>query len=82
MSGSLYEVARRAGEWLRGEGPMSEIVISTRIRLARNIVGYNFLAHADADMRHEVAETASGAVHKATGLQDYMHVDVTGLDEL
>jgi len=33
----LSELARSAGEWLRGTGPESDIVISTRLRLARNL---------------------------------------------
>lgn len=40
----LSDLTTRAGEWLRGDGPMSEIVISSRIRLARNVAGYNFLS--------------------------------------
>ena len=33
----LSDLTNQAGEWLRGSGPMSEIVISSRIRLARNL---------------------------------------------
>ena len=42
----LSDLTNHAGEWLRGSGPMSEIVISSRIRLARNVAGYRFLVHA------------------------------------
>ena len=35
----LSDLTNHAGEWLRGSGPMSEIVISSRIRLARNLAG-------------------------------------------
>ena len=35
----LSDLTPQAGEWLRGSGPMSEIVISSRIRLARNVAG-------------------------------------------
>ncbi|MEM7231234.1 MAG: protein arginine kinase [Planctomycetota bacterium] len=35
-----------AGEWLNGEGPESDIVISSRIRLARNLGQYSFLSRA------------------------------------
>jgi protein arginine kinase len=40
----LSDLTNHAGEWLRGSGPMSEIVISSRIRLARNVSGFPFLA--------------------------------------
>jgi len=37
------------GEWLKGEGPESDIVISSRVRLARNLGGHHFLARASRD---------------------------------
>jgi len=47
----LSELASGAGEWLRGSGPMSDIVISSRIRLARNVWGYPFLSKASRQDR-------------------------------
>jgi protein arginine kinase len=82
MSKPIDELARRGGEWLRGSGPLHEIVISTRIRLARNIAGFLFLTRADAEMRTEIAETVEAAVRKAPALKAFTHVDVAELDEL
>jgi protein arginine kinase len=36
-------LARYSGEWMRGEGPESDIVISTRVRLARNLADFPFI---------------------------------------
>ncbi len=36
------ELWTKTGEWLKGPGPNSEIVISSRIRLARNLAAYPF----------------------------------------
>lgn len=47
------------GEWLRGEGPESDIVISSRVRLARNLSGHNFLARADEEELESI-ETSIG----------------------
>jgi len=47
----LSDLTNHAGEWLRGSGPMSEIVISSRIRLARNIAGFPFMSRATAAQR-------------------------------
>lgn len=44
------------GSWLDGTGPQSDIVVSSRIRLARNISGYLFFAHANNQQRQEVHE--------------------------
>jgi protein arginine kinase len=82
MSEPLDQVARQAGEWLRGVGPLHEIVISTRIRLARNVRGYLFLSRADAEMRAELAAAATTAIRKAPALCDLIHMDVEALEEL
>jgi protein arginine kinase len=47
----LSDLASQAGEWLRGSGPMSEIVISSRIRLARNVAGFPFLSRCSRNQR-------------------------------
>src|SRR5437763_270480 len=47
----LSDLTNHAGEWLRGSGPMSEIVISSRIRLARNVSGIPFLSRASRQQR-------------------------------
>jgi protein arginine kinase len=78
----LHAVARQAGEWLRGVGPQHEIVISTRIRLARNIKDFVFLSRADAETRVEIAETIQSAVRRSSGLKNLVHVDVDKLDEI
>jgi len=61
---------------------MHEIVISTRIRLARNLRGFVFLSRADNELKAEIAETVSDAVRHAAGLKDWINVDVEALDEL
>src|SRR5437763_3200596 len=61
----LTDLTQHAGEWLRGSGPMSEIVISSRIRLARNIAGYHFLTkctrHQRTSLEHRVRDVILGA---------------------
>lgn len=44
----------RTGEWLKGAGPEGDIVISTRIRLARNLARFPFLTVADAATRQDI----------------------------
>jgi protein arginine kinase len=47
----LDELASRCGEWLRGSGPESDIVISTRIRLARNLADFPFIRRCNEQDR-------------------------------
>jgi protein arginine kinase len=42
------------GEWLRGTGAESDIVLSSRIRLARNLVEFPFPPRADSVARSEI----------------------------
>ena len=58
----LSDLTTRAGEWLRGDGPMSEIVISSRIRLARNIAGHNFLSRCTRAQRNAIEQKSRNAV--------------------
>jgi len=53
---TLGQITGHAGEWLRGAGPHNEIVISSRVRLARNLAGYPFVNRADTTQRHEVLD--------------------------
>lgn len=53
------------GEWLKGTGPESDIVISTRVRLARNLKGYPFTLRASASQREELMLAVSEALKAA-----------------
>jgi protein arginine kinase len=53
----LDQLARSSGEWLRGTGPESDIVISSRIRLARNLADFPFISRANGADRAELERT-------------------------
>lgn len=82
MSNPVDRVVGQPGEWLRGEGPLHDIVISSRIRLARNISGFPFLSRADLETRGEIAETIGGAIEKSDSLREFLRVNLEELDEL
>ncbi|MCJ7692177.1 MAG: hypothetical protein MUO22_02020, partial [Sedimentisphaerales bacterium] len=44
----LTEISHNIHEWYNGSGPLADIVISSRIRLARNIAGHKFLSRCSA----------------------------------
>jgi protein arginine kinase len=50
----FQELAKTSGEWLRGSGPESDIVISSRVRLARNLADFPFIARATDSDRTEI----------------------------
>ena len=51
------ELAQRSGEWLRGTGPESDIVISSRIRLARNLADFPFIRRCSDEDRISIERT-------------------------
>lgn len=58
----LNDFLRPDGSWLRGVGPESDIVISSRIRLARNVSGLPFQLRMSDDQRRELVQQVSEAI--------------------
>ena len=56
-------------KWYLGEGEQSDVVISTRIRLARNLKQYPFPARLDTKSRLAVNEVIRKAVPASAGLR-------------
>jgi len=76
----LESLARRCGEWLRGTGPQSDIVMSSRIRLARNLAEFPFISRATAVDRNEIEQTLRGAVLGAGSALRLDYLDVNLLE--
>src|SRR6516162_425977 len=51
---NLDSLTHTSGEWLRGSGPESDIVISSRIRLARNLAAFPFTNRASGYQKAEI----------------------------
>src|SRR5436190_56917 len=51
---NLDSLIPTTGEWLRGTGPEADIVVSTRIRLARNLAAFPFTNRASAHQKAEI----------------------------
>jgi protein arginine kinase len=56
------------GEWLRGTGAESDVVVSTRIRLARNLANVPFATRASTPQKSEIEGRAREAISAAGGL--------------
>ena len=80
---TLNDLTQSTGEWLRGTGPMSDVVISSRVRLARNIADSAFLSTASGSERtkihrrlaHEVSETPMGATALVLDMEELDPID-------
>lgn len=78
----LEELARQCGEWLRGSGPESDIVISSRIRLARNLADFPFIRRCSEQDRKEVEETLRRQIASVDEWSQLSFVDVNALDRV
>jgi len=50
----LTDISNDINEWFDGSGPLSDIVISSRIRLARNLAGHKFLSRCSNAEKSEI----------------------------
>src|SRR5207253_909891 len=53
---NLDSLTQTSGEWLRAFGPEADIVISSRIRLARNLSSFPFTNRATALQKAEIEQ--------------------------
>ncbi len=63
-------LVHQPAEWLRAEGPESEVVVSSRIRLARNISGFNFLHQMTAEDRKSLIGRVGDALRTSPTMKD------------
>jgi protein arginine kinase len=78
----LSDFTTRSGEWLRGMGPHSEVVISSRIRLARNVSGERFCSRLDRARRAELEKRIRLAILAAELAPSMLYADLTQSVEL
>jgi protein arginine kinase len=78
----LNDLTTQAGEWLRGSGPMSEIVISSRIRLARNISGFPFLTKCSRHQRQALERKSRETILNAALSPQTLYVDLEDAPEV
>jgi len=75
----LESLKESNAEWVSGTGPLSDTVISSRIRLARNIEGIPFPPRADQAELKNIFELSQKAIEGSSLLKDF---NLLLLDEL
>lgn len=78
----LSDLTNHASEWLRGSGPMSEVVISSRIRLARNVSGFRFLGRANRHERVQLERRIRDVILNAAIAPQTLYVDLDQAPDL
>ena len=77
------DLTRTSGEWLRGAGPESDIVISSRIRLARNLADFPFISRTTPQDRTRLEKVLHDRI---VGVllpeNELLYIDLTQLPKL
>ena len=78
----LNDLVKQRGEWLKGEGPNADIVISSRVRLARNIKDYPFFHWAGKKEKEEVLAVVKSAISTSKYMKGALFVKIEELGDI
>lgn len=79
---TLNEMIKSSGEWMRGTGPEAEIVISSRVRMARNIRGFRFITKMDAAERAACEQLIQQQINESKAAQPGLYLQLNKTDPL
>ena len=79
---NLDHLLKQTCEWLRGTGPNSDIVMSSRVRLARNVENLPFSHWANKKQEKESMELLQGAVSSNDMLKTGLFVRMAEADDI
>jgi protein arginine kinase len=74
----LDELSTRLSQWFSPEAPLSDIVISSRIRLARNLAGHKFISRCNDGEKQEILQILKEAILSLPQLGDIFFIDIAG----
>ena len=69
-------------EWLRASGPESDIVVSSRLRLARNLPGYPFFQKLSSEQQEEIIDVIEEAIRKNDCTKDALYLRFNHLNDI
>src|ERR671934_2950028 len=79
---NLDNLTHTCGEWLRGTGPEADIVMSSRIRLARNLAAYHFTNRAPAHQKADLENLLRERIAKLELTPRLSYIGIAGLSPL
>jgi protein arginine kinase len=78
----LNDLVGKCGQWLRGTGPEADIVISTRIRLARNLADFPFVKRASEDDRVQITRMVQKKIQTISQWSDVLYLKIAALTDV
>jgi protein arginine kinase len=82
MPKELDSLLTKTSEWLRGSGPVSDIVMSSRIRLARNLEKFPFATRASRASQGEVLRQVKEGLPRTPSLKQAIMAEMSELTEV
>ena len=78
---TLEEMGTKPAAWLSGEGERADIVLSSRVRLARNMAHHLYPQRADAEQHQQVVDLVQAALEKTGIGKSGYFTDSESIDE-
>ncbi len=81
---AIHNILTNSGEWLRGDGPHHQVVVSSRVRLARNLRSFAFPGWAKKTERLQILDAIKPQVEALPEMSDAHSVysqDLTALEK-
>lgn len=78
----LWNMVKKKSGWLEANEPFSDIVVSSRIRLARNLMDIPFPPRASADKLQDVFDTVKDAIGSDGSFKGVEIINLNDLDDV
>src|ERR1700733_8290464 len=78
----IEELLNHTGEWLRGTGPSAHIVMSSRVRLARNLEAWTFPGKSSKKDLEAILKFFDEAVSRVSALKGSTLFQMTDIDQV
>lgn len=72
----------QSAEWLRAAGPESDVVVSSRLRFARNLEGFPFLQKLEAPQKEEILGQVEKSIKKVKLTKKAFYIRLDSLNDL
>lgn len=76
------EMAKSPAVWLSGTGEEALVVLSTRVRLARNVAGCRYPSSADTETRKRIVSYFDSSLARSKLLSAGMYLKASDIDEM
>jgi protein arginine kinase len=79
---SLPPISEQASDWMRLDGPQGQVVMSSRIRLARNVAGFPFVNRATPFQRRDIVDRCRNRILECQVPARMTWIDLTECSKL